>query len=197
LVGIEAGTAPPTHPFDIRELVGVLSARSETAASGSAAAVVGAIAAAVAAKAARFADDPGLLAQAEQLAARLTELAADDVEAYSAALKELDAPRQVDSPARDFALGQVLEQAAAVPVTIAERAADVALLAAQLARSGDLRLRPDAVAAAMIASGAAAAAAHLVEINLVATPGDQLVTRARAAAAAAAEAAASVENGDA
>lgn len=162
----------------------------ETAAAGPTAAVVGATAAAVAAKVAGFADDAGLHAQAEALEKRLTALAAHDAEVYAAALEQLARPRGEDPERRDFALGQALAQASAAPLAIAEACADVALLAAALAQTGVPELRPDAAAAALIAEGAARAAAHLVDINLAARPGDGDTRRAAAAVAAAAGAAA-------
>jgi len=168
--------------------VDALSSREESAASGSASAVVGAISAAVAAKAARFADDAGLLAQAEALSARLTALALEDAEAFAAATRALEVPRDGASERRDFRLGQALVRAAAVPLAIAEASADVTFLAVELARSGDPNLRPDAVAASILAAAAAQAAAHLVQINLAAGTEVALVEQALRAASAASDA---------
>lgn len=178
-------------PLDVSALLGLLSSQELTTAGGSAAAVVGAVAAAVAAKAARFAEDPGLLAQAEALGARLASLAADDASAYGEALRALAAAGGGGSPGRDFQLGRIVARAAAAPVAIAEAAADVAVLARDLADRGDSSLRADAVAAGMLAAGAARAAAHLVEVNLTLLPEDEQLIRARGAASAAAEAAGS------
>jgi formiminotetrahydrofolate cyclodeaminase len=168
-------------------------ARDSAPAAGSAAAVVAAIAAAVVAKAAWRANDQGSAAQGLALAGRLTKLASLDADVFAVALgalKEATERREVNeagSDSRDFQLGRTLQQAAAVPLAIAEAAADVALLAAEVARSGESELREDAAAAAMLAEGAARAAAHLVSINLASRPGDE--TAARAAAAVAARAA--------
>ena len=182
------GAPPGTNPFDLHALVDALSSREESAASGSASAVVGAISAAVAAKAARFADDAGLLAQAEALSARLTALALEDAEAFAAATRALEVPRDGASERRDFRLGQALVRAAAVPLAIAEASADVTFLAVELARSGDPNLRPDAVAASILAAAAAQAAAHLVQINLAAGTEVHLVEQALRAASAASDA---------
>ena len=73
-----------------------------------------------------------------------------------------------------------------MPLAIAEAAADVALLAAEVARAGRSELREDAAAAAMLAGGAARAAAHLVSINLASRPSDEAAARAAVAAATAA-----------
>ena len=72
-------------------------------------------------------------------------------------------------------LGTLLERAAQIPLDIAESAVDVASLAAVVAERGDQALRADAVAAALLAQGAARAAATLVEVNL----GTTSVGRAR------------------
>ena len=49
-----------------------------------------------------------------------------------------------------------------MPLAIAETAADVAMLAAEVARAEGSELREDAASAALLAAGAARAAAHLV-----------------------------------
>ena len=65
-------------------------------------------------------------------------------------------------------------------MAISEIGADVADLAANLAESGSPRVRGDAVAGALLAEAGTRAAAHLVRINLGATPEDMRVTRAEA-----------------
>jgi formiminotetrahydrofolate cyclodeaminase len=66
---------------------------------------------------------------------------------------------------------------------------DVASLAAIVAERGEQALRADAVAGALLAHGAARAAATLVEVNLGTTSTDARVTRARDLAGTAAAAA--------
>ena len=66
-----------------------------------------------------------------------------------------------------------------IPLEIAEAAVDVASLAAVVAERGEQALRADAVAAALLAQGAARAAATLVEVNLGTTSADERVARAR------------------
>src|SRR5437762_742616 len=51
--------------------------------------------------------------------------------------------------------------------------------AAEIAASGDLRVRPDAQAAAALAAGVARGAAALVEANLTAVEGDPRIVEAR------------------
>jgi formiminotetrahydrofolate cyclodeaminase len=116
----------------------------------------------------------GVVAQANALADRLIELAAEDAEAFAAALEALAASSR-DIPMR-------LAHAAEVPLEIARRSADVAEAAALVAQRCDGRLRPDAAGAAALASGAALAAAALVQANLVVAADDPRVAQALRAA---------------
>ena len=77
-------------------------------------------------------------------------------------------------------------------VQIAEAAGDVALLAALVAEIAPGAQRADAAGAAILAEGAARAAAQLVDVNLAARPGDERHARAHEAVAAAAAASASL-----
>jgi formiminotetrahydrofolate cyclodeaminase len=160
-----------------------------TAASavGPAAARAGSAAASVAAAAARRAGDGSGAAQAAALATRLLRLAEEDVRVLADARAALAATGALDASARrDFALGQALESAAAVPLAIAEACADVVTLAGSLAETADSLSAPDLEGARFLAGGAARAAAHLVEVNLGVTLDDPRLARARAAAEAAA-----------
>jgi len=179
----------PVDVLDIDALLDAIGAREPAPGSGSSAALVGAIAAALCTKAARFSLDEGSLAQSEALRARLVALATEDAEAFVAALRDLDEPRELDPDRRDFMLGRSLERAAEAPLRIAESCADVAELAAGLAASGTPDLQPDAAAAAVLAHAAARAAAHLVAVNLGATVDDLRIHRARGYVEVAAEAA--------
>lgn len=176
---------------DLRAAVERLSAPESAPSAGSAAAIAAAVAAGVVAKVAERGGDAAAAVQARTLAERLTALATRDAEVLTLALAALErAAESADGGATtasaDFALGRTLEQAAVVPLRIAEAAADVATLAAELAAGGRVELAEDAVTAAMLAAGASRAAAHLVGINLAAQPGSRLTERALAAAAAAA-----------
>lgn len=170
--------------LQINPLLDAIAAQEPAPGGGSTAALVGALAAALCAKVARFSDDGGSLAQAEALRRRLTALAPEDAAAFVAALEELRERRD------DFDLGRALALAADVPLRIAEACADVAALGAALAESGKADVQPDARVASVLAAAAARAAAHLVEANLGAAPGDARVGRARLLADDAATAAA-------
>jgi formiminotetrahydrofolate cyclodeaminase len=162
------------------------SVAAETSApgGGSVAAVVTAFAASLAAMAARFSseqweDAAGAVAQAEALRARVLPLADEDARAYESYLAALQLPKQLESAARDAAIGEALSRAADVPLRIAEAALDVASLAAELAERGNPNLRGDAATAALLAEAAVRATANLVEINLAMREGDERVERAR------------------
>lgn len=181
------GTSRFGDRFGLASFVESLSSPTETPASGSAAAAAGALAAALVANVAHSAADPGIAAQADALAARLTAMAAEDADAYEAALRALEQPGD-GSETRDFLLGTMLRRAADVPLQIAEGAGDVAMLASAIAEVAPAGQHADIVGAALIAEGAARAAAHLVDINLASRSGDERHLRARDAVAAAAAA---------
>jgi len=146
--------------------------------AGAAAARTVAEAARVVAMVARQSHAPGLAAQAAALERRAAVLAERDAEVFAVALEALRGGERRD-------LGMRMDAAAVVPGQIAETAADVGALAAELAGTAVPDLRADAVAAAVLAEAAAAAAAHLVAVNLTVTEGDPRLEAARAAAAAA------------
>lgn len=160
----------------IDALLDAVAAPEPAPGSGSAAALVGALAAALCVKAARLSDDAGLAAQAGRLRERLQVLAAEDAEAFAAALQELRAGRG------DVPLGRALGRAADVPLRIGETAGDVAALASGLCELTKPEVQPDARAAAVLAAAVARVAALLVEANLGAVPDDARVRHAAAVA---------------
>jgi methenyltetrahydrofolate cyclohydrolase len=168
----------------VHEFLELLAAEDPAPASGSAAALGVAMAAALIAKVAKASPDwpeaRAIVAQAERLRRRTAPLAQSDADAYEEALAALHLPDQLEPEVRDMALGQVLARAAEIPLVIAEAGADVACLAAEVADRGTPERRGDAVAAALIAEGAARAAANLVAVNLTVTAEDERVLRARA-----------------
>ncbi|MGI8421388.1 MAG: cyclodeaminase/cyclohydrolase family protein, partial [Gaiellaceae bacterium] len=181
----------PEHPLGLGASLDALAAPASAPAGGSAAALVGAIAAAVTVKVARASGAEGLAAQAAALCSRLADLAPEDATALAEVREALQgATGAGGDERRDFRLGRMLAHASAVPLAIAEACADVACLAGELARCGEPDLRPDAGAAALLATGAASAAAHLVEINLGVAAGDETSSRARVAVETATSAAA-------
>ena len=118
----------------------------------------------------------------------------EDAGRGEAAGRNLDTRRSEDA-ARGERLGDALIDIVAILLSIGEAAADAAELAHRVAVSGSVTLRATAVAAAMLATGAAEAAAHLVEVNLLVRPGDPASATARdyvAAATASRDAAAAL-----
>lgn len=178
----------------VEELLDELARATPVPGAGPAAALVTAAAAALAAMAARssresWPDAGAAAAQADALRARAVKLAREDADALEAYLAARGPTAETRRAARDFRLGRALDEAADVPLAIAETACDVAMLAAEVADHCVGDVRPDAASAALLAHGAARSAAHLVEVNLAAGPDDQRVKRAhelvRAAGAAA------------
>jgi formiminotetrahydrofolate cyclodeaminase len=168
-------------PFE--ELLDTIAAETPAPGGGSVAAFVTEMAASLAAMAARFAHDwegaAGAVAQAEALRHRAAPLAIEDAVAYENVLTAMRMPKELEPEVRNTLIGETLSRAADAPLQIAETAADVAELAAEIAVSGNPNLRGDAAAASILASAAARVATNLVEINLATVEGDDRVERAR------------------
>jgi methenyltetrahydrofolate cyclohydrolase len=168
-------------------------------AGGAVAALVAALAGSLAAAAAdrsrsEWNEAGGARAQAQALRRRALELAERDAVAYATAREAL-ATRRPDSQleasvedqdARDWRLGVAVKQAAGPPLELAASAADIAQLAAGIARFGAEDVRADAVVAAVLGAAAARAAAWLVQVNLVVGDQEPSVLARRYAEAAAA-----------
>ncbi len=130
----------------------------------------------------------GVLAQAKVVRTRLMSLALSDSEAYAGVLDALGAEDDLAADERDIRLGFALGRAAALPLAIAEAAADAVELAAHAAEECVAGVRGDVLAAAVLADAAVRVAVHLVEINLATGEDDPRVLEVRAVAAQAAQA---------
>ena len=174
----------PYTDVAFEELLDTIAAETPAPGGGSVAAFVTEMAASLAAMAARFAHDwdgaPGAVAQAETLRHRAAPLADADAMAYENVLTALRMPKDLEPEVRDTLIGETLSRAAAVPLDIAECAASVAELAAEIAVRGNQNVRGDAATGAILAASAARAAANLVEVNLATMEGDERVEQARA-----------------
>jgi formiminotetrahydrofolate cyclodeaminase len=139
----------------------------------------------------------GMAAQADALRRRAVRLAAEEAAAYGEARGVLESkPVQTDGAGqarRDHAVGEAVAAAARPPLALAGCAADVGQLAVALRGRVPGELAADVAVAAKLAAGAADAAAHLVEVNLVVGTGSEWAAdareRARSAARSAREAA--------
>ena len=156
----------------VRGFLDQLAARTPTPGGGGAAAVTGAMAAGLVAMAARFSarqlPEVGDLAEeADELRRRLAQLAEEDAQAYAAVLEALRGPGEAGSgEQRETQWREALLGAAIVPLEIAEIGAQVALMAARLAETGNPNLRGDAVTGAVLAAASARSAACLEDINV-------------------------------
>jgi formiminotetrahydrofolate cyclodeaminase len=108
--------------------------------------------------------------RAGELRAQALELAERELSVYGAVLDALREPE--DAPGRAERLDAALSDAADSPLAVARAGAEVASLAAEVARTGNRHLRGDAISGAVLAEGACTAAARLAEINLTGRPGD-------------------------
>lgn len=172
---------------------------AEAPASGAIAALVAAWAGGLAATAAdasraEWPEAAGARAQAQALRRRALRLAEQDFELYARARARLDArgradPDKAREETRDWQLGQAVEDAAGPPLELARCARDIAVLGQAVTAHGAGDVRAEAAVAAVLASGAARACAHLVEINLVVGGDRDPAVEARTLAEEAAEAA--------
>jgi formiminotetrahydrofolate cyclodeaminase len=192
---------PDYTQMTVGQLIEAIGAPEPAPAGGSVAAVTATLAASLAAMTARLSTEQWELAgavgaQAVALRDRLAPLAQEDAVAYMRALERMRSARHAadsgstldhkrQSEDRDRELAAALRDAAAVPLRIAEAAADVAQLAADTAQLGNPAVSADAAAAVSLACGAARAAAHIVAVNLGVTEGDEMLERAKSAAEAA------------
>ena len=153
-------------------------------AAGPAAARAASAAAALLGEAADAAGEGALGAQSRAIGLRLERLADEDAAALTSARAALADAGDGGDARRDFQLGRLLDRAAEIPMLIAEASAD----AVEVARELEPRALPDTAAdvraAALLAAGAARAAACLVESNLGMTEEDERLARARRVIAA-------------
>ena len=178
--------------LSVRELLEQVAARTPAPGAGSAAALVLGLAAGLASMAARFASGhwdgaTHAVERADALRLQAEPLAGADADSYTWVLEAYRVPREPDPAVRAAAIAAALVAATAVPLEIAEIAAKVAGLAAEVAEHGNTNLRGDAAAGAVLAEASARVAAALVAINLSARPDDGRVARAAELVTAAAE----------
>jgi methenyltetrahydrofolate cyclohydrolase len=169
----------------LAQFLGEVASATPAPGGGSSAGVTLALAAALAEMSARLAGESGAAARAGELRAEAIELAERELSSYAPVLDAIRLPG--DDPSRSGRVGEALLEASRTPLAIAERAAEVAKLGAEVARASSPSVRGDALTGTLLAE-AAAAAATLVEINLAGHPDGDLLESARAARAGAADA---------
>ncbi len=131
--------------------------------------------------------DGALPERLRALRERSLALAEEELSSYVPVLEARRLPE--DDPSRASRLAAALEEASASPLAIAECAAEVAELGAEVTRLAAPAVRGDAGAGVTLAEAAAAAAARLVEINVGGAGGGHgAADRARGAARRAAAA---------
>ncbi len=177
--------------LSVRDLLDVMAARTPAPGGGGAAALATAIAAALAGMASRFGDGAEAT-RSEDLRHRAAALDDSDAVAYGAFLTAVRLPH--DDPGRLAAVAEARRGAIGVPAEIGELAAEIAELAAGLARHGNPQLRGDAVAAVRLAAAAAGTAAELVAANVHGEEGVAERERVRLLATAARDHASGLES---
>jgi formiminotetrahydrofolate cyclodeaminase len=177
----------------VPELLAHVAAPDPSPGAGAVAAVVTSLAAGViagvAASSPEWPESRAARAQARRLLDRALRLAPRNEAAFLEALAALNLPERVEPEVRSAAIRDALARSTAVPLRIAEVAADTAELAAHVAERCEPTFRADAVAALRLAEGATRACTELVATNLGVTDDDERLAKARRLAESAAEAA--------
>ena len=167
-----------------------LAAGTPTPGGGAAAAHTGALAAALVAMVARLSvgkkryadvasEMQAVSSAADKLRADLTASVAADVTAFDAVMSAHKLPHDspTDSATRDVAVERALHEATLVPLRVADAAAHVLALAADVAEKGNPNVISDAGSAAHLALAALSSAALNVRINAAAV--QDVVSRQR------------------
>ena len=159
---------------------------------GSSAAVALGLAAALVEMAAGLAGDAKTASRAGELRTNALELAEWDLSSYALVFDAMRLPR--DDPSRSRRVEEALLEASRPPTAIAEGAAEVAELGAEMCRASSPHVRGDALTGTLLAEAAAAGASTLVQINLEGQPAAPEMEMAREARARAGRARADAES---
>jgi methenyltetrahydrofolate cyclohydrolase len=158
---------------------------------GTSAGVAAGLAAALVEMAAQLAGDTTAASRSNELRAHALELAERDLSSYATVFDAMRLPR--NDPSRSGRVEEALLEASGPPTAIAECAAEVAELGAEMCRATNPHVRGDALTGALLAEAAAAATSTLVQINLERQPAAPELDRAKSARARAGKARAAAE----
>lgn len=176
----------------VGDLAALVAARTSVPAGGTVVALTTELAAGLTAMAGRFSDTGGPAGAAERadaLRAAAEPLADEDAAGYAAFLAALAEPVGGDPGARRERVERARSRTVDTPLAMAEIAARCAVLAAELAASGNRGVRGDAATAVLLCQAATKAASVMLAENLGEPTCDDRAPRVRAAARAATEAA--------
>lgn len=180
----------------VDELAALVAARTSVPAGGAVAALTTELAAGLAAMAGRFSDTGTAesghhtesVAQADALRQAAEPLADEDAAGYAAFLAALAEPDDGDPGLRRERVERARSRTVDVPLAMAEIAAQCAVLAADLAMSGNRSVRGDAATAVALCHATTTAASIMVAENLGNASHDERAHRVRSAARKAAAA---------
>lgn len=152
----------------VQQLLDDVGARTTAPGGGAVTGIVAALAGALATMCGRFADGESVSAgrRAEELQTKAASLAEDDPVVYEAYVRARREQRDPD------AVSAALDEATRVPLEMAEVSAELVQIAGELARSGNPRLRGDALTALFLAAAATRSATALVRENLAGAGSD-------------------------
>jgi methenyltetrahydrofolate cyclohydrolase len=179
---------PPVSGLGEQSLASILddvAAATPAPGGGTSAALALALAAGLVEMSALLAGEEGAASRAASVRREAVELAERELTSYAPVLEAMRLPAA--DPGREARVAEALLEASRAPLAIAEAAAEVASLGAEVERASSPSVRGDALAGTTIAEAAAGAAAGLVEINLERQPSAPELARAREAAARAGE----------
>jgi methenyltetrahydrofolate cyclohydrolase len=166
-----SGADAPLRDHRIADFLGRLASATPTPGGGGAAALTAAVAAGLTAmtvrlSASRIEDADRRAADLDRVRDELMQLADDDAAAYAVVLAAMRRSAGAGDADRSQRRADALQAASEIPLAVANRAADIAEVAARLARTGNPALRGDARTAVHLAHAAATSAAELVAINV-------------------------------
>ena len=159
-------TSDPYLSATVAQLLDDLAARTPAPGGGAAAALTCAMGAALVEMATSFASAQGLERvheRAREIRDEVEGLAHADALAYGRVLEVLRMPA---SDERSAQLDGAVAGAIGVPIRVMELASEVAVLAADVAQTGNRNLEGDALAGSLLAEAAARAAATLAQLNV-------------------------------